>query len=47
MPSSLEIAQEAELRPIGEIAEEAGLDADEYDLYGKYKAKVSLTSSSA
>ena len=42
MPSSLEIAQEAELRPIGEIAEEAGLDADEYDLYGKYKAKVSL-----
>jgi formate--tetrahydrofolate ligase len=42
MPSSLEIAQEAELRPIGEIAEEAGLDGDEYDLYGKYKAKVSL-----
>jgi formate--tetrahydrofolate ligase len=42
MPSSLEIAQEAELRPIGEIAEEAGLDPDEYDLYGKYKAKVSL-----
>jgi formate--tetrahydrofolate ligase len=42
MPSSLEIAQEAELRPIGEIAEEAGLEPDEYDLYGKYKAKVSL-----
>jgi formate--tetrahydrofolate ligase len=42
MPSSLEIAQEAPLSPIAEIAEEAGLEADEYDLYGKYKAKVSL-----
>jgi formate--tetrahydrofolate ligase len=42
MPSSLEIAQEATLRPISEIAEEVGLEADEYDLYGKYKAKVDL-----
>jgi formyltetrahydrofolate synthetase len=42
MPSSLEIAQDAELRPIAEIAEEAGLEPDEFDLYGKYKAKVSL-----
>ncbi len=42
MPSSLEIAQEAELRPITEIAEGAGLEPDEYDLYGNYKAKVSL-----
>jgi formate--tetrahydrofolate ligase len=42
MPSSLEIAQEARLSPIGEIAEEAGLEPEEYDLYGKYKAKVSL-----
>jgi formate--tetrahydrofolate ligase len=42
MPSSLEIAQEAELRPIADIAEEAGLEPDEYDLYGKYKAKVGL-----
>jgi formate--tetrahydrofolate ligase len=42
MPSSLEIAQDAELQPIAEIAEDAGLEADEYDLYGKYKAKVSL-----
>jgi formate--tetrahydrofolate ligase len=43
MPSSLEIAQEATLRPIDEIAEEAGLEPDEYDLYGKYKAKVDLS----
>jgi formate--tetrahydrofolate ligase len=43
MPSSLEIAQEAVLRPIAEIAEEAGLEPDEYDLYGKHKAKVDLS----
>jgi formyltetrahydrofolate synthetase len=43
MPSSLEIAQEATLRPIAEIAENAGLEPDEYDLYGKYKAKVDLS----
>jgi formyltetrahydrofolate synthetase len=42
IPSSLEIAQEAELRAIADIAEGAGLEPDEYDLYGKYKAKVSL-----
>jgi formate--tetrahydrofolate ligase len=42
MPSSLEIAQEATLRQIAEIAEEAGLEPDEYDLYGKFKAKVDL-----
>jgi formyltetrahydrofolate synthetase len=43
MPSSLEIAQEATLRPVAEIAEELGLEPDEYDLYGKYKAKVDLS----
>ena len=43
MPSSLEIAQEAHLRPISEIAAAAGLEPDEVDLYGKYKAKVSLS----
>src|SRR5215207_6068099 len=43
MPSSLEIAQEAELLPISEIAERAGLSDDEFDLYGKYKAKVDLS----
>ena len=42
MPSSLEIAQEAELRPIAEIAEAAGIGPDEYDPYGRYKAKVYL-----
>src|SRR5438477_1128440 len=43
MPSSLEIAQEAQLRPITEIAEAAGLLADEIDPYGRYKAKVDLS----
>ncbi|MDQ4018635.1 MAG: formate--tetrahydrofolate ligase, partial [Actinomycetota bacterium] len=43
MPSSLEIAQEAQLRPIAEIAEEAGLGEDEFDLYGRYKAKADLS----
>jgi formate--tetrahydrofolate ligase len=43
MPSSLEIAQEAELRPIAEIAEAAGLLADEIEPYGRYKAKIDLS----
>ncbi|MDX6551620.1 MAG: formate--tetrahydrofolate ligase, partial [Gaiellales bacterium] len=42
MKSSLEIAQEAVLRPIMDIAREMGFDEDEVDLYGKYKAKVDL-----
>ena len=43
MPSSLEIAQQAQLRPIAEIAAAAGLEPDEVDLYGKYKAKINLS----
>jgi formyltetrahydrofolate synthetase len=43
MPSSLEIAQDAHLRPISEMAAAVGLEPDEVDLYGKYKAKVSLS----
>src|SRR5438105_8993041 len=43
MPSSLEIAQSAQLRPIAEIAAEAGLEPDEVELYGRYKAKIDLT----
>jgi formate--tetrahydrofolate ligase len=42
MPSSLEIAQEASLRPVAELAEEIGLLPEEVDLYGRYKAKVDL-----
>ena len=42
MKSSLEIAQEAELRPIETIAERTGLMPDEFEPYGRYKAKISL-----
>jgi formate--tetrahydrofolate ligase len=43
MPSSLEIAQSAQLRPIDEIASEAGILPDELELYGRYKGKVDLS----
>jgi formyltetrahydrofolate synthetase len=42
-PSSLEIAQSAQLRPIAEIAADAGLEPDEVELYGRYKAKIDLS----
>ncbi|MCK5768458.1 MAG: formate--tetrahydrofolate ligase, partial [Candidatus Atribacteria bacterium] len=41
MKSDLEIAQQAVLKPITEIAESIGIKEEELDLYGKYKAKVS------
>lgn len=42
MLSDIQIAQQAELRLISEIAEELGLGPDDIELYGKYKAKVDL-----
>ena len=42
VPSDLEIAQAAKLKPIVEIAESIGLSQDDLELYGKYKAKVHL-----
>ena len=41
MLSDIEIAQGCKLRPITEVAEAAGLSADDLELYGKYKAKLS------
>jgi formate--tetrahydrofolate ligase len=43
MKSSLEIAQEAVLQPIETIASEAGLEPDEIEPYGRYKAKIALS----
>ena len=43
MKSSLEIAQEAVLEPIETVAADAGLEPDETEPYGRYKAKVSLS----
>ncbi len=40
--SDIEIAQEAILRPIDEIAEKAGIPEEYLEHYGRYKAKVSL-----
>lgn len=42
MKSDIEIAQEAKMKPIIEIAESIGLEEDDLELYGKYKAKVKL-----
>jgi len=41
--TSLEIAQDAVLRPITEIASDAGLEPDELELYGRFKAKIDLS----
>jgi formate--tetrahydrofolate ligase len=40
--SDIEIAQEATLKPVVEIAGGLGLTVDDIDLYGKYKAKIHL-----
>ena len=42
VPSDIAIAQAAKLRPIRDVAVELGLSDDELELYGKYKAKISL-----
>ncbi len=42
VPSDIEIAQEAKLKPIMQVAEELGIHPDELELYGPYKAKVKL-----
>ncbi|RLE08485.1 formate--tetrahydrofolate ligase [Candidatus Aerophobetes bacterium] len=40
VPSDLEIAQEAELRPINEVAKDAGILDEELEPYGRYMAKI-------
>lgn len=40
--TDLEIAQKIELKPITEIAQKLGLDSEEIEMYGKYKAKLPL-----
>ena len=42
VPSDIEIAQEADLKPIAQIAEEVGLLPDEIEFHGKYMAKIRL-----
>jgi len=42
IPSDIEIATRAEKKPILEIAAQLGIKEDEVELYGKYKAKISM-----
>lgn len=42
VPSDLEIAQSHKMLPIAQLAASIGLDEDDIDLYGKYKAKINL-----
>ena len=41
MKTDIQIAQEAKMLPIGEVAEKAGISGDDLEFYGKYKAKLS------
>ena len=41
MKTDIEIAQEAVMEPITKVAGSLGIDADDLELYGKYKAKLS------
>ena len=43
MMTDIEIAQSVEMRPITEIAANAGIPTDDLELYGKYKAKLPLS----
>jgi formate--tetrahydrofolate ligase len=43
MKSDIEIAQAAKIKPIVEIADMLGIQRDDLELYGKYKAKVPLS----
>ena len=43
MKTDIQIAQENIMEPITKVAESIGIDADDLELYGKYKAKISDT----
>ena len=40
MKTDIEIAREAKLCPISEVASKLGLTDDDIELYGKYKCKI-------
>jgi formyltetrahydrofolate synthetase len=42
VPSDIDIAQAADIKPISQVAEEAGILPEELEFYGPYKAKVKL-----
>ncbi|MCD7917376.1 MAG: formate--tetrahydrofolate ligase, partial [Clostridiales bacterium] len=44
MKTDIEIAQSTELYPIDQVARQAGFDPDLLEHYGKYKAKIDISS---
>lgn len=42
IPTDIEIAQSAKMQPITAIAQKLGLSLDDIELYGKYKAKLTM-----
>lgn len=42
MKTDIEIAQSVDLQPIADVVEKVGIDYDDLELYGKYKAKLSF-----
>ncbi len=42
VPSDIDIAQSADIKPIGLVAEESGILPEELEFYGPYKAKIKL-----
>ncbi len=42
MKTDVQIAQEANMKPIADVAQQLDITEDELELYGKYKAKINL-----
>jgi formyltetrahydrofolate synthetase len=42
VPSDIDIAQAADIKPIAQVADEAGILPEELEFYGPYKAKIKL-----
>lgn len=42
MKTDIEIAQSVDLQPIADVVKKVGIDYDDLELYGKYKAKLSF-----
>lgn len=43
VPSDIEISQSVQPKHVGILAKELGIKEEEFDFYGKYKAKVNLS----
>ncbi|MCC8062010.1 MAG: formate--tetrahydrofolate ligase [Rikenellaceae bacterium] len=43
MKTDIEIARSVKMKPVVQVAEQLGIDPDDLELYGKYKAKVPLS----